>query len=796
MIGQTISQYKILEKLGEGGMGVVYKAHDTKLDRIVALKFLPHHLTTQEAEQARFLQEARAASALNHPNVCTIYDIKEEGDQQYIVMELVDGTTLKHKLPIQKESDVLAYALQIGDALHEAHSKGIVHRDIKCENIMVNSKNQIKVMDFGLAKLKGTMKLTKTSSTVGTLAYMAPEQIQGAEVDGRSDIFSFGVVLFEMLTGRMPFRGEHEAAMMYSILHEEPESVAKSRPDVSPEIDRIIRRALEKDSEDRYQHIDDMVSELRRIQKKSTRVSRASLADIPAIPTSEQSDSASTAVSSKTQPIQGPSRRGLVIGAGVVVLLVAGAAVYFSLFRQQQSIDSIAILPFTNVGADPNTEYLSDGITESIINSLSQIPNLKVMSRSSVFHYKGKESDPQKAGKELGVKAVLVGRVTQRTDNLLISAELVDVSNNTQMWGEQFNKKLSDVISVQEDISKEISHKLSLKLASEDEKKLVKRPTENTEAYQFYLKGRFYWNKRKADDLWRSVKYYQMAIDADPNYALAQAGLASTYVILPEYTGVPLKEMLPKIEAAAKRATELDPTLAEPFAVRGLMKNSVWDWSGAEEEFKKAIELNPGYPTSYHWYSILLRQQGKFEEALAKIKRGLELDPMSMIINLNYGDVYAAMGRYDQAIDVYKKLIELDPNFPGAHRNLADVYLVQNNPAGAITELKKVREIVGTDKSYGLEYLGYAYGRSGKIEEAEKVLDQLVAFSKGGNAVSFQIAAVYAGMGENDKAFDWLEKGYVEQNSSLAYLKITPFFAGLKSDPRYIAMLKKLGLEK
>ncbi len=518
MIGQTISHYKILEKLGEGGMGVVYKAQDTKLDRIVALKFLPPHLSSSEQEKARFLQEAKAASALNHPNVCTIYGIEEFDGQQFIEMEFVDGVTLRQRLPIQKQSEAINYAIQIGDALQEAHSKGIVHRDIKAENIMVNQKNQIKVMDFGLAKLKGSMKLTRTSSTVGTLAYMSPEQIQGGEVDSRSDLFSFGILLFEMLTGRTPFRGEHEAAVLYSIVNEPPESLLKLRPDCSPELERIIGRAIEKDPEDRYQSAADFVSELRRVQKQSAKVSRTVTKEISVAPLDPAKSDTSAVASSAPRPKR--KRQFMVVGI-ILIVLAASAVSYFSFFNKKETIDSIAVLPFENVGADPNTEYLSDGITESLINTLSQLSHLSVKSRSSVFHYKGKDIDPQKAGKELGVKAVLTGSVTQRGDNLQISAELVDVSNDNHIWGDQYNKKLADILTVQEIISKEISQNLSLKLGGEDEKKLEKHATENTEAYQLYLKGRFYWNKRKADDLQKAIDYYNEAIAKDSTYALA-----------------------------------------------------------------------------------------------------------------------------------------------------------------------------------------------------------------------------------------------------------------------------------
>ncbi len=789
MVPSVISHYKILEKLGEGGMGVVYKAHDTKLDRLVAMKFLPGHLAANEAVHARFLQEAKAASALNHPNVCTIYDIKEEDGQQFIVMEFVDGTTIKQKLPIQKLQDALTYALQIGDALQEAHSKGIVHRDIKSENIMVNSKNQIKVMDFGLAKLKGSLKLTKTSSTVGTLAYMAPEQIQGGEIDARSDIFSFGVVLFEMLTGHMPFRGDHEAAMMYSILNEDPESVQKTRQDISADIGHIIHRALEKDPEDRYQSVADMVSELRREQKKTARLIRPSEAEATMPRTSAPELPVGIPVVSSKKRVTLLSA----LGAG----LLAVALVIYLFAGHHQTIDSLAVLPFENVGADPNTEYLSDGITESLINTLSQLSNLTVMSRSSVFHYKGKEVDPQKAGKELGVKAVLAGRVTQRGDNLQISTELVDVSNNTHIWGEQYNKKLSDILAVQQDISKEISQQLSVKLVGEDKNKLVQRSTESTEAYELYLKGRFHWNKRNADDLQKGVDYFNRAIEKDPRFALAYAGLASTFAILPEYSGLPASDFIPKAETAARKALEFDAAVAEPHAVLGLIKYEYqWDWEGADKEFKRAIELNPNYPTSYHWYSNSLEEQGKLEEALSEIKHAQGLDPLSPVITSNVGEILFLMQRYDLAIEQFNKVLELDPNFPGTHQTLGLLYAQQNKFDEAISELQKVRQIVGANDPYGAGHLGYVYAKAGKKDEAITILNQLLKFSRQGYAQSVQIAYVYAGLGDKDKAFEWLEKGYNEQNEQLGYLKVYPIWDNLRSDSRYTAMLRKIGLEK
>ncbi len=786
MIGTTISHYKILEKLGEGGMGVVYKAHDIELDRDVALKFLPHHITANESEQARFLQEARAAALLNHPNICTVHAIEKSDGQQFIVMEFVDGKSLREIIQsaIPNPQSAISYAIQIGDALQEAHTKGIVHRDIKTDNIMVNSKNQIKVMDFGLAKLKGSLRLTKTSSTVGTLAYMAPEQIQGGEVDARSDIFSFGVVLYEMLTGHMPFRGEHEAAMVYSIVNEEPTPIQKHIPEISSELVHILNRALEKDPEDRYQTVHDMVIDLRRLKKQTTRVSRTTQIDREVVHPEGQ---LMKQVARKPRWIL---LGGIVIGIAVVIVS------YFLFFSTPKPIDSIAILPFVNAGDDPNTEYLTDGITESLINSLSQLSNLTVMSRSSVLRFKGKETDPQSVGKELNVKAVLTGRVMQRGDNLVISTELIDVGKNSNLWGEQYNRKLSDIIALQEEISREISGKLSLKLAGEETKKLTKHYTENTESYQLYLKGRFYWNKRRADDLKKAVDYFNQAIDKDPAYALAYAGLSQAYAVLPQYAGVSPKEFIPKAEAAAKKALEIDETLAEAHTTLGFIRYSYdWDWASGEREFKRAIELNPNFPTTHHWYNILLSSQGRFEEAMTEVKRAQELDPLSVIINVNVGDVLRLMRQYDKAIDQYKKTLELDPNFQVAHQWLGSIYVQKEMYDEAITEFQKVRGLVG-NSPFGLGYLGHTYALVGRRGDALKVIDELQEFSKQGYSLALEFALVYTGLGDKEKVFEWLDRAYEEHDDGLSGIKVSPEWDNLRSEPRFTVLLKKIGLEK
>ncbi len=804
MIGQTISHYRILEKLGEGGMGVVYKALDLKLDRAVALKFLPHHLMANEAEQARFLQEARAASALNHANICGIHSIGEYKDpakseeQRFIDMEFVDGSTLRKKFesaPL-RVSEAVGYAIQIGEALHEAHTKGIVHRDIKADNVMVNSKNQIKVMDFGLAKLKGSLKLTRTSSTVGTLAYMAPEQIQGGEVDARSDIFSFGVLLFEMLTGHYPFRGEHEAAILYSIVNEDPESVLKSRPECSAELDRIINRALEKDPADRYQHTDDMVSELRRAQKQSARVSRTSVTNVPVSSLATPAEEKSAIHTSQIHlfPTASLSRNVyFLIAACLVIALAAGY--YFLFLNHTKPPDSLAVLPFVNVSADPNTEYLSDGITESIINSLTRIPGLRVIPRSTVFRFKGKDVDPQEVGAKLKVRAVLTGRIVQRGDELNVQLDLIDIDRQSQIYGNQYHHKAADIISMQEEIVGDVLKPLGVTLSGEERKSVNKRYTENVEAYKFYLQGRFYWNKRKASEIQKAIGFFNQAIALDPTYALAYVGLADCYAIQEQYAGLPGKETYPKAVAAATRALELDNTLAEAHTTLAFASYAMWNWEKAEQEFKTVFSLNPNYATAYHWYSILLHALGRHEEATREIKRAQELDPLSPVIGINVAIAYAFEGNYSKAIEGMDAVVAIDSMFSPAYYRKAQPYVKLGKMQEAFAAASKGLEISGRSAE-ALSILGYCLGLMGRREEALKVAKELEQRYAIQTTPGYNIARVYAGLGEKNGVFKWLETDLVNHSGSLIWLTQDSEWDSYRSDPRFSDLLNKIGLKK
>ena len=829
----TLSHYRLIRQLGAGGMGEVYLAEDTRLDRQVALKLLPAKFTEDEDRVRRFVQEAKAASALNHPNIIIIHEIGELDGLHFIVTEFIEGQTLRERmtgLPMKLPA-MLEVTIQIASALTAAHAAGIVHRDIKPENIMLRPDGYVKVLDFGLAKLTEPQPSavdteaptaarvdTETGTVLGTVKYMSPEQARGLKVDARSDIFSLGVVLYEMVAGQAPFAGATTADVVAAILDKDPPPLARFAPDAPEALLRIIAKALRKDREERYQTIKDLLIDLKDLKQelefkaKLERSAQPALPDQAKAPRSSEPAEFQTAelgvaetgkadgmrTTSSAEYLVGEVKRhklGLTLALGVLIIMIA-ALVYFVPFGGGgQAIESLAVLPFVNVVANPETEYLSDGITDSLINGLSQLPNLKVMSRNSVFRYRGNATDAQQAGNALGVRAVLTGKVTQRGEDLMVSAELVDVRDNRHLWGDQYNRKLSDLLAMQTELSRDISEKLRLRLSGEDKQRLAKRGTENPEAYDLYLKGRYYMNTLVRRDDEKSLGYFQRAIEKDPRYGSPYAGVAQYYATIVYASGtsdISPKEASLKAKAAASKAIELDKTLAEAHTSLAMIATfHEWDWKGAEREFQRAIALNPNYVPAHHFYAHYLVFMGRFDEALAESQRALALDPLDVAMNFHLGWYYCFTHQYDQAVTQLKKVMEMNRDFADAHGMLGAAYEQQGRYQEAIAELQKSREMRGLDQRGSL---GHVYAVSGQRGEARKLLDELQEEAKHKYVSPCYIAKIYAGLGEKEQAFAWLEKAYAERDSNILHLKVDPQFDRLHSDPRFIDLLRRIGL--
>ena len=994
--GTNFGRYEVRSQLGAGGMGEVYLAHDTQLDRSVALKLLPANVTEDEDRLRRFQQEARATSALNHPNILTIFEIGQSGDTHFIATEFIDGETLRSKLMRgrMKLDEILDVSIQVASALGAAHEAGIVHRDVKPENIMIRRDGYVKVLDFGLAKLTeqraasspGALVLAETGPgiVIGTVTYMSPEQARGLRVDERTDIFSFGVVLYEMLAGRAPFGGPTPSDVIVAILDREPQPLNLSLTHVSPEMQRVVSKSLAKEREARYQTFQELLADLRGLRRRlefesaslnvtapreaqpSNEAMTTARADAQTVmmraagrETDDTRPGAETLMLDSNQPStpeiahvlfmdlvgfskqsinqqftlqrklneivsqtdefrraqangqlickstgdgmalvffvdpeapvrcalqisrallshpdvrlrmgihSGPvlrtvdaNRQRDVAGSGINLaqrVMDCGDAGHILLSKsmadvlseigdrserveyvgqakvkhgvevqlynlytdelgnpippsvislqnieprgeqpsaaRRAPIDSLAVLPLANASADPGTEYLSDGITESIINTLSQLPQLKVMARATVFRYKGREVDAAEVRRDLNVRAVMMGRVLQIGDNLVIKTELVDTSDGSQLWGEQYRRKAADIFEVQEEISKEISEKLRIKLTGEEKKLLVKRYTDNTEAYRLYLKGRYCLSKATHDALNNALKHFRQAIDVDPDYALAYAGVADAYYALSS-NHLPANEAMPKARAAAEQALRIDDGLAEAHASLGLVKAFYeWDWAGAEGEYRRAIELNPGYASAHHWYGWYLALTGRLNEAIAEVRQASELDPLSLEINSDLGLSFFFALQYERAIEQFEKALEMDPNNVWTRFFIGWAREQKGDYAEALSEYERAARL--DDSPLIMAAVGHTHVMAGRRDEAQRVLAEMTELASRRHVSSYHFAILNAALGRRDEAFEWLEKSYAAREEALVWLKVDPRLDGLRADPRFITLQRRVGL--
>jgi serine/threonine protein kinase/tetratricopeptide (TPR) repeat protein len=741
--GDEIAHYRVIEPVGSGGMSEVYLAEDQKLNRNVALKLLHHQYNVKDPAAPDFRHEARAAASLNHPNIITIYDIFDYSGYPIIAMEYIEGNLLSDLIDEKglPQDHCLSISIELCRALSAAHNNGIVHRDIKPDNIMVTPDGSVKIMDFGLALYKEKTPTAITDSISGTYAYMSPEQARGEAIDYRSDLFSMGVVLYEMITGRIPFEGELLAAVTYSIINENPPPVKSLRDDVSDEFQRIISKAMEKNRLARYQNIEEMLQDLNWLKNSLEK-------EVPE-----------------------------------------------KYYEQARSIPSIGVLPFRDMSPEKDQDYFGEGIAEDIISNLTKIKGLHVVARTSSFSFRESRDDIKEIGRKLGVGTILEGSIRKIEDRIRVTVQLIDVENGYHLWSERYDRVMKDMFEIQDEISLSITDRLEVNIGDDMSAAPTKHQTENPDAYCLYLKGRFFWNIRTGESLKKAIEFFEKALEIDDNYALAYAGLSDVYRALPDYASYSPREAYEKARELANKAIEIDNSLSEAHTSLAVILNNMFDWEGAEKEFRKAIESNPGYATAHHWFALYYMYQARFAEAIEEINKAYSLDPLSLPINRDIGTVYYYAGRYDEAIEALRKTLELDPNFSLVHELLGRAFLKKGMYEEALREFETEKGFARSWRPVLDAWIIITYMETGMKDKAEKLLDDLKRKSEETYISPYSLSWIYFALGDEEQGFQWLEKAYKERDNWLCEIKVEPVFDKVRQDPRFLTLLKNLGLD-